>query len=153
MRDEETGSWWQQVTGEAIQGPLKGAKLNPISHDELSFGIWKKEQPNGRVLNPDPRVSSNYEREDWEARYARLRVVVPVDRADKLPPRALIIGVKLNGAAKAYPADALEKQSPILDELGGVPILIALGDDKKSVRVFNRTIDGRRLEFFALSTA
>jgi hypothetical protein len=23
MRDEETGTWWQQVSGTAIQGPLK----------------------------------------------------------------------------------------------------------------------------------
>ena len=24
MRDAETGSWWQQISGEAIQGKLKG---------------------------------------------------------------------------------------------------------------------------------
>jgi hypothetical protein len=29
MRDEETGSWWQQVSGEAIHGPLKGRRLRP----------------------------------------------------------------------------------------------------------------------------
>ena len=26
MRDEETGSWWQQVTGEAILGPAEGTQ-------------------------------------------------------------------------------------------------------------------------------
>ena len=41
MRDEETGSWWQQVTGEAIYGPLKGQKLQPFFHDELTFALWK----------------------------------------------------------------------------------------------------------------
>jgi len=30
MRDEETGSWWQQVTGEAIFGPLKGRRLKLV---------------------------------------------------------------------------------------------------------------------------
>jgi Protein of unknown function (DUF3179) len=39
MRDEETGSWWQQVTGEAIQGPLKGQRLRPVFHDELTFAL------------------------------------------------------------------------------------------------------------------
>ncbi len=149
MRDEETGSWWQQVTGEAIQGPLKGAKLNPVFHDELSFPVWKREQPNGRVLKPDPRVASKYEAADWEERYEKLRVVTPVERGDKLPPRTLVIGVKINGAAKAYPAAALEKQSPILDELGVVPLLLVLGEDKKSVRAFERSVDSRALEFFA----
>src|SRR5262245_43443051 len=148
MRDEETRSWWQQVTGEAIQGPLKGSRLNPVFHDELSFAGWKREQPQGRVLKPDPRVASKYEAADWEEKYATLPVVTPVDRGDKLPPRTLVIGVKVNGEAKAYPIAALEKQSPILDQLGDVPLLLVLGEDKKSVRVFERSVDGRALEFF-----
>jgi hypothetical protein len=148
MRDEETGSWWQQVTGEAIRGPLKGVKLNPVFHDELSFAVWKREQPDGRVLKPDPRVASKYEPADWEERYEKLHVVTPVEQGDKLPPRTLVAGVKLNGAAKAYPVTALEKQSLILDELGGVPLLLVLGEDRKSVRAFERSVDGRTLEFF-----
>ena len=55
----------------------------------------------------------------------------------------------MNGEARAYPVAALEKQSPILDQLGGVPLLMVLGEDKKSVRVFERTVDSRALEFFA----
>ena len=27
MQDDQTGSWWQQVSGEAILGPLKGLSL------------------------------------------------------------------------------------------------------------------------------
>ena len=27
MRDEETGTWWQQITGEASVGPLQGQAL------------------------------------------------------------------------------------------------------------------------------
>jgi len=40
----------------------------------------------------------------------------------------------------------LLKQSPIVDEIDGVPIVIVLGDDKKSVRAFESQIDGRKLE-------
>ena len=57
MRDEETGSWWQQVTGEAIQGPLKGQTLRPVFHDELTFGLWKREKPDGRVLRPNEQMA------------------------------------------------------------------------------------------------
>jgi hypothetical protein len=66
-----------------------------------------------------------------------------------LDPRALVIGLNVNDGARAYPLDALLKQSPIVDELGHTPILLVLGDDKKSVRAFARTLDGRKLEFFA----
>ena len=30
MQDVETGTWWQQVSGEAILGPLKGRRLQLV---------------------------------------------------------------------------------------------------------------------------
>jgi len=149
MRDDETGSWWQQVTGEAIQGPLKGQHLKPVFHEELSFGLWKTEQPRGRVLKPDEAVqqAGHYISPDWEAKVSKLPVAaLYVDRS--LAPRTLVVGITLNGKAKAYPFDRLVKQTPVLDEVGGVPIVIVVGDDRKSVRVFGRELEGRKLEFF-----
>jgi hypothetical protein len=40
-----------------------------------------------------------------------------------------------------------------MDTVGGVPIFVVAGDDKKSVRAYERTVDGRRLEFFVKSDA
>ena len=48
MRDEETGTWWQQISGKAIFGKLKGATLELVVSDELSFGLWKQESPAGK---------------------------------------------------------------------------------------------------------
>jgi hypothetical protein len=148
MRDDETGTWWQQVSGEAIHGPLKGKKLNRVYNDELTFAIWKREYPRGRVLKPDNRVKDKYEAADWEERYAGLRVVTPVDPTDKLSPRTLIAGLEINGKAAAYPFSSLEKQRLILDNIGTTPIFIVLSEDNKSVRAFERTVAGRTLEFF-----
>lgn len=150
MRDEETGSWWQQVTGEAILGPLKGQKLRPFFHDELTFGLWKQEKPLGRVLRPDEAIerAGKYAPANWEEGMTKVPVTTSATLDKALEPRALVIGIAINGASRAYPFDALLKQSPILDELGSVPILILLGDDKKSVRAFERTLDGRKLELF-----
>ena len=78
----------------------------------------------------------------------KLPVTTSVALDKSLEPRALVIGLTVNGAAKAYPVDAVVKQSLILDDLGGVPIFIVLGDDKRSARAFERTVDGRKLEFF-----
>jgi len=57
MRDEETGSWWQQVTGEAILGPLKGQRLTPVFHDELTFATWKRENLKGEFCDLMKRYS------------------------------------------------------------------------------------------------
>ena len=150
MRDEETGTWWQQVSGKAIHGPLKGRQLKGVFHDELSFDLWKREQPQGRVLKPDQNIvaKDEYEKPDWEARIGRARVIAGADSDKRLPPRTLVVGVTLDGKSTAYPLSALQKQSPIIDMVGAVPIVIAVGDDKRSVRAFERTLKGKRLEFF-----
>ena len=150
MRDEETGTWWQQVSGKAIHGPLKGRQLKAVFHDDISFGIWKHEQPQGRVLKPDERIAAaeKYEAADWETRVGRMRVVEGTDVDQRLPPRTLVMGIEAGGKSVAYPLSALQKQSPIIDMVGTVPIVVVLGEDKRSVRAFERIVDGRRLEFF-----
>lgn len=147
MRDEETGTWWQQVSGEAVSGPLKGKRLTQVYHDEISFATWKQERPAGRVLKPDERVAADYEPADWEERYKNFPVVVPADPADTLAQRALVAGIKLNGEAKAYPYSKIEQQYLIPDSLGGMPLMVVMNVDKKSVRAFERIIDSKAIEF------
>jgi hypothetical protein len=151
MRDDETGSWWQQVTGKAIHGPLAGRQLKPVFHDELSFAIWKRERPGGRVLKPDEKLAAlgnRYETADWEPQVARMRVVQGTDVDKRLAPRTLVVGIIIEGKSAAYPLAALQKQSPIIDVMGSVPIVVVLGEDNRSVRAFERTVDGRKLELF-----
>ena len=153
MRDETTGSWWQQVSGAALHGPLQGKQLKGVFVDEISFAVWKREHPNGRVLRPDAKYQAEYESAVWEAGIGKLRVVTPTDPQDKLKPRELIIGLTVNGKSKAYPQADLVKQRLTLDELGGVPLFLVVGEDQQSVRVFERKAAGRVLEFFVKAEA
>ena len=146
MQDEETGSWWQQVSGEAIFGALRGRRLKSVFHEELSFDLWRRERPEGRILRPGADPVWKKFSEDWETSTAKLPVVTPAKPDSPLPPRELVIGVTVNGTAKAYPFAAIEKQSPIIDVVGAVPLVLVLGDDRRSVRAFDRRVDGRRLE-------
>ena len=153
MRDEETGSWWQQVSGEVLHGPLKGKRLAPVYSDEISFAVFKREHPSGRVLRPDERVQANYEAANWEEEYAKLPVVTPVKTDDKIAPRTLMAGIVVNSKAMAYPVEALQKQRLILDNVGGTSVFIVMGDDDKSVRAFESTVDGRQLELLVKADA
>ncbi len=151
MRDEETGSWWQQVSGECIFGPLKGKRLKLFDHDELTFGTWKREAAGGRVLRPDPGIqaANSYAPADWEKGMQGVPVATTLaDPDEKLPARTLVVGVEAGGAAKAYPLDAIARQNPVLDRVGDAPVLVLLAEDGKSVRVFDRRLEGRTLEFF-----
>jgi hypothetical protein len=149
MRDVETGSWWQQVSGEAIQGPLKGQRLETVFHDELTFALWKREQPDGRVLRPNEAIAAagNYAPANWEEGMTARPVTTSFAYDKSIAPRTLIVGVTVNNVSKAYPFTALVKQELILDDVGGVPMFLVIGEDKKSVRAFERKVDGRKLEF------
>ena len=65
-----------------------------------------------------------------------------------LDKRALVAGVTINGAAKAYPLGALQRQNPITDTVGNTPLIIILDEDGKSIRAFDRRVEGREREFF-----
>src|SRR5262245_22857901 len=122
MEDAETGSWWQQVSGAAIRGPLKGRQLDPVIHDEVTFGLWRREYPDSRVLALTDEEAQI--RKEWEPRTAKLPVVVPAREGDPLTPRALVIGLTIDGTAKAYPQDVLLKARAIMDRVGSTPIAL-----------------------------
>jgi hypothetical protein len=146
MRDKETGSWWQQITGKAIYGPLKGSTLELVPSDELTFGQWKSEVSDGKVLAPVAKYVKEYE-SDWEPEVAKLPVVISFPGTE-LKSRDIVVGVEIDGTSRAYPWDKLVKQSPVVDRVNGKPILIAVGPDGKSFRVFVSRIDGKDSEFF-----
>ena len=148
MRDEETGSWWQQISGKAIQGPLKGRQLEYVAFDEMSFALWKREHPSGQVLLADAGLQKKYAKPDWELRMLSNPTVTPVDPRDPLKPRTLVIGVRIDGVSKAYPMQRLLLENPIADILASKPILVAAGPDGRSVRAFERTTGGQTLDLY-----
>lgn len=146
MRDTETGTWWQQITGQAIYGPLRGASLELVPSDELSFGEWKSEVSDGRVLAEVPKYKKEYD-SNWEPEVAKLPVVISFPGTE-LKSRDIVVGLKIDDASRAYPWETLLKQSPVIDRVHGTPLLIVVGPDHKSFRVFVSRLDGRDAEFF-----
>jgi len=155
MRDKETGTWWQQITGKAIYGPLKGASLELVLSDELTFGEWKSEVSgsqaqaqvlNAAVLKQVPKYVKEYDSK-WEPEVAKLPVVISFPGTE-LKSRDVVVGLELEGAGRAYPWDTLVKQSPVVDRVHDTPLLVAVGPDGKSFRVFISRIDGKDAEFF-----
>ncbi len=151
MRDEETGTWWQQITGKAIYGPLQGASLELVLSDELTFGEWRSESPSGRVLAPVAKYTKDYD-PNWEPDVAKLPVVISFPGTE-LKSRDVVIGLTIPGAARAYPWETFAKQSPVVDRVNGTPLLLVLGPDGKSFRVFMSRIDGKDAEFFLQANA
>ena len=123
MRDEETGTYWQQINGAAISGPLKGSRLTLLLSDELTLAIWKSEQPQGTVLDDVPKYVSEYSERDWDVRMKRAPTVLSFPE-HALTARDLMLGLQAFGASRAE------------------PVLLVVGPDDQSVRAFRDRIPG-----------
>ncbi len=152
MRDEETGTYWQQISGRAVFGPLRGSQLQLVSSDESSLALWRQEHPDGLVLAPVDRFAAHYESADWEQHVGKLPTVVPVS-ANTLPAREIVLGVAIGQDARAFPQGKVLSQSPLADTVGGTPILFVVGPDGVSIRCFRRLLGGKSAEFFRDTTS
>ncbi len=141
MRDEETGSYWQQISGVAISGPLKGRQLTLVLSDELTFGTWKAEEPEGTVLKEVPRYASEYESKDWDARMGRQAAVIQFPEHG-MQSRDLVLGIQTLGASRAFLYNRVIKEKLVKGYVGSQPVLIVVGADGQSVRAFRDQIAG-----------
>jgi hypothetical protein len=140
MRDEETGSFWQQISGRAISGPLRGKQLELVHCDELTFALWRQENPAGSVLQPVDSFAKKYAPKDWDVRMLKQKTVVDTSKSG-IKPRELMLGVVVNGKARAYPMERVLAEKLILDRVGPTPLIVLVGPDAKSIRVFEASSD------------
>jgi hypothetical protein len=146
LRDEQTSSIWQQSTGEAIFGPLKGQQLKLVRSNELTFALWKSEEPHGQVLKSNPSYAAEYDPKDWEKHVARTTTVVDTTRSG-IGPHQLMLGVTVAGQSKAYPIEAILAAKLIQDRIGSLPLIVVVGPDGASIRVFQGIVENRDLTF------
>jgi hypothetical protein len=154
MRDEETGSYWQQISGVAVSGPLKGHHLTLVESDELLFATWKAEEPNGTVLKDVPAFSAEYSPKDWDVKMKRARTVINFPEHG-MKSRDLILGIQAFGASRAFLYDQVVKDKLVKDHVGMEPVLLVVGADGQSVRAFRDRIPGTAgaPEFYRLAAS
>lgn len=135
MRDDQTGTFWQQISGRAVSGPLAGSQLDLVYSDEFTFGLWRKLAPGGTVLLPVQRYLRDYETKNWDIRMAKARTVLDFP-GTPLKSRDLVLGLELSGKSRAYLVSRVLHETLVEDRVGGEPVLLLVGPDQKSIRVF-----------------
>ena len=147
MYDRETDSMWSQVSGEAIYGSYKGERLTIIPALMTTWRSWLEEHPDTKTLDKNGR--QEYRFDPYEPYYGddSIGLFGRSVNDERLDAKELVIGVNMEGRAKAYPFSELSRSPVINDEVGGVPLLVAFGSESRSAAVFSRTINGRTLTF------
>jgi hypothetical protein len=141
MRDEETGTYWQQISGKAVSGPLRGRQLTLVHSDELNYSTWKSEEPQGTVLQDVVKFAGEYASKDWDVRMQRAPTVIDF-REHGMKARDLVLGIQAFGASRAYLYDQVIREKLIKDRVGAEPVLLVVGPDGQSVRVFRDRLPG-----------
>jgi hypothetical protein len=61
FEDSKTGSWWRQVNGLCIAGPLKGKKLTEMVGVQTPLNGWLSRYPDSKIMKADPSFQHEYD--------------------------------------------------------------------------------------------
>ena len=134
--DHETGSIWSQVFGEALEGPLDGARLKPVVASLTPWGSWLEQHPTTLVLKQ------------------RLPLGAPNSafHIQSLPKDIWVIGVDIGGAAAGFYFDETARLGVQQAVVGDTPVVAFAEGESRLVRTYEARIGGRRLTFSAEGT-
>ncbi len=147
FEDKATGSWWRQVNGEAIVGPMKGKMLEEIPSQQMTLTEWLTEHPKTRVLQPDTTFNQAYESlEDYDEGKQKGRL----ERRDSLSwkEKSWIVGVQIGMDSRAYDWNDLQTAKIINDVVGELPVVIIANSDSSSFHSFVGAVDSMPLRFY-----
>jgi hypothetical protein len=146
MVDRQTGSWWQQLTGKAIQGKLSGTALKLIPVDLMTWGAWKELYPDTRVLSEDTGFDHDYDFLPSGNSYTdsqksdRGSHGMPKITDTRFRARETVLAVQVGDVFKAYPFSNLGELAVINDEINGEPVLILFDSKSKIASAFSRKV-------------
>lgn len=137
FEDATTKSWWQQATGEAVAGKLKGEVLPEMPSTQTTLAKWLSIHPQSSIMQPDSNFQDEYaSMSNYEE--GRLEGNLTVYDTLSWQKKSWVAGVIVGKISKAYDWNVLKKEHVINDVVGGEPITVILSDDDKSLFAFKR---------------
>ena len=153
MYDRKTDTLWSQVLGEAIVGDLTGTMLKTLPSDQVLYGKWKEQHPDGEVLSKDTGVVRLYGTSPYgsyfDVQNFSLQMVSKTDA--RIPNDAFVFGIVENGKAKAYAVESIKEKGEVEDMFEGATFILRHDPDLDVVRMAKRNSDGREERINPLS--
>jgi hypothetical protein len=145
MQDEETGTLWSHITGEALDGPMKGQFLETLPSVQTTWAEWFREHPDTEVLKKEQEVQgSRYESYFKNPERAGMFRVEWL--RDRLPGKDIVYGISRGPFSVAITAGRLEAD-PLLNLSVGDDSLVVFRGEDGGVRAFVSWSGDMSLEF------
>lgn len=128
LTDDETGTYWDHITGQAVYGPLVGEQLQIWSLEMTTVGAALVQEPDLRILRSHQRPLFRRAMGIGQWLFSHtgflpklfVQTMAPEDR--RLPRMTMGLGIAINGSARFYPLSAI--RGTITDELNDWPLQI-----------------------------
>lgn len=135
FEDQTTGSWWQQATGEAITGKLKGKTLRSFPSEQVSLASWLRQYPNSLIMQADSLFKEEYSGlKNYDSGKGKSKLTTRDSLSWK--PKSWVVGITLGKTAKAYDWNTLLQKRIIYDAVEKHHIIIVSEKDGKSFHAF-----------------
>ena len=139
MYDRETDSLWSHLLGAAVQGPMKGKRLELVPATFTDWQTWRRRHPDTHAL-PGPAGDDFYTRSYTSSDSG---VLGTRRAATRLEPNAVVLAV-LRPAVKAYALRDLARVGRVKDTIAGRSVEVVYDRRSRSASAF--TLSGHRRE-------
>lgn len=136
-RDDDAESLWSQLKNESLAGKRVGQQLRLLPVELATWAEWRTRHPATKVMSTDTGHRRDYTRSPYGNYFSTDNLMFPVDQTDdRLPPKEKVLGILVDGVARAYPTSAFgEDNATLHEELNGKQFALEFNPETKSMRV------------------
>jgi hypothetical protein len=150
MVDRETGSRWSHLEGRALDGPMKGTRLEPVLSMYTKWGKWRTLYPHTVCLTKLGRDITQSEFLNYYARTEQLGPANSTNPDSRLAGKELICGFVIDGQPVAVPLYMLVEHRQFPLTVKGVPLEVEFDQLSETATVFDRRLAGDTLSLIRL---
>ena len=139
LYDRETQSLWSQIRAQAVSGQMKGAHLAALPVLHTTWADWRARHPNSLVLSQKTGFSRDYDGNPYAGYEKAPELMFPVRfRAEGFHPKERVLGIVMDGKAKAYPfVEMAKRPGEIADTVAGRAVRIRYSREHQSAEAFD----------------
>ena len=145
MYDRQTDTLWSQFLSRGVRGPLTGTELEIVPSLQTSWEQWLQLHPDTQLLDK----GGGYNSDSYQGYYmsGSPGIIGESNKDRRLPGKDVILGMVLEGEAKAYPFQIIADEPLINDSISGNQVLVVLDLASEAGAIFDRNLEGRSLGF------
>jgi hypothetical protein len=157
MRDEESGTYWDHMTGEAVYGPLTGSRLQVFNVMQTTVAQVLSQDRDALITISDQGIRTD-EQMKTSTLLSRVRgglngmfSSTVQEEDDRRPTMDIGMGIWDGDLARYYPYDeVVESGKAVFDTFGGRQVVIYLDPSAYSLAAAYTDADGFRWDGAAL---